>query len=787
MSRYLAHIMINKEGRMEQTLEDHSRSAASIAEKDLAVAGLGKTAYFAGILHDMGKYTDEFQSYLQNAVEGNSVKRGSVNHTFAGARFLLENYHPELDADPITCLTSEILSFAVGSHHGLFDCVDENGKDGLEYRLTRETYDYQQAVERFMENCLERQEVDFLFQAARKEMITSVEAIQNLVEKSQKEEELYFYLGLLARLVTAAVVDGDRQDTAEFLLQNKYPEYPENRRGIWTECLHRFLNKLESLPKETEIQKARRCFSDQCAKLAEKPAGIYRLSLPTGAGKTLASMRAALSCAAAQNKSRIIYAIPLLSVLDQNAKVIREFLGDDSLILEHHSNVLQEGKRNGELSERELLMENWNSPVIITTLVQLFLALFDGKMGAVRRMQALCNSVLVIDEVQSVPTRLLSLFNLAMNYLATVCHTTILLCSATQPCLESTAHALYKTPEELVPYRSEEWSVFRRTIIGLPQTFSISEIASAVEDGLAGSLLLVCNTKKEAAEIYSQIQGVEKYHLSGSMCMAHRQNVLTQIEAALADHRDFICVSTQLIEAGVDVSFGKAVRLMAGLDNILQTAGRCNRNGESREPVEVFVFRCRDEKLNMLKDIQNAQNAAEALFEEYAFHPEAFGNDVSSDKAVRFYYEHLYKGLADEAQDGPVKGGASLLKLGSQVDKYLDKCGTSYKYCLRQSLAESGDRFQVFPQDTVDVVAPYREGADIIADLCSERAKYDMSFLAEAVKRAKPYMVSLFQNQKDKMAKEGKLKEVNGVFVLYEYDNELGIGSSESKLEFQEV
>ena len=787
MDRYLAHFIIREANCIVQSLEAHVRNTAEIAERNLEEIKLGKTAYLAGLLHDMGKYTNEFQCYLQDASGGKKVRRGSVNHTFAGVRFLLENYHPAPEEDAITCLTSEITSYAIGSHHGLFDCVDEKGKDGLEDRLKKETYDYRQASERFLEHCAGKSELDCLFRSAKEEIGTNLNIMLELAEKSQNEEELNFYLGLLARLVTSAVIDGDRWDTAGFMLQRSFPEASENRKIVWENCLKVFLEKLESLPKETEIQKARHRFSEQCAKLAEKPAGIYRLNLPTGAGKTLASMRAALTCAAAQNKKRIIYAIPLLSVLDQNAKVLRDFLGNDSLILEHHSNVVQEEKKEGELSERELLIENWSSPVIITTLVQLLLTLFDGKMSAVRRMQALCNSILVIDEVQSVPIRLLSLFNLAMNFLATVCHTTILFCSATQPCLENTPHSLYRIPEDLVPYQAADWNVFRRTVIELPQTVSFSEIPSLLERNLTGSLLLVCNTKKEAADLYSQIHGMEKYHLSGSMCMAHRQKVLAQIEEALDDKRTFICVSTQLIEAGVDVSFGKAVRIMAGLDSILQTAGRCNRHGENGKLVKVSVLRCRDEKLNMLRDIQNAQNAAESLFEEYVRHPDMFEGDFSSEKAVRFYYEHLYAGMSEEAQDGPVKSGPSLFKLGSHVEKYLEKCSTSDKYYLRQSLAESGERFLVFEQDTVDVVVPYQEGKKIIADLCSEKARHDLAFLFNTLKKAKPYTVSLFRNQKDKLAKEGWLSEVNGILVLHEYDEELGVNPTELKLEFQEV
>ena len=773
MEKYLAHFHKKEDKIVEQPLWNHCFQAAVYAKNDLKSIELGVMSYLAELLHDTGKYTDEAQDYLRAAAAGKHVVRGSVNHTFAGVRLLLENYHNMDQEDVmITNLAAEILAFAIGSHHGLFDCVDSNGKDGYDYRRKRESYNYIVARERFLSDCVNKSKLDELFSDAAKEMEVAFDKLQPI---SRNLDEMYFYLGLLARLIASAVIDGDRRDTAEFKLQMKYKDYPDDMSGIWKARLAYLEDKLEVLPQETEIEKARQRFSEQCLTFSEKPDGIYRLSLPTGGGKTLASLRAALACAAEKNKKRIIYAIPLLSVLDQNSVVIHEYLGDDTIILEHHSNVIQE-KNNGELDEIELIQENWSSPVIITTLVQVFLCLFDGKPSAIRRMQSLCNSVLIIDEVQSVPLNLLSLFNLSMNFLSNICHTTILLCSATQPCLEKTDHALYKTPEELVPYNPEEWKVFRRTVIDMPETMIFSDISSAIKEDLSGSLLFVCNTKKEAAELYSSIDGIEKYHLSGAMCMAHRKEVLKKVREVLddPDHGAFICVSTQLIESGVHVSFEKVIRMMAGLDNIIQTAGRCNRNGERENPASVRVFRCADENLTTLKEIRNAQNAAEALFEEYETNPAEFSFDLFSDEAVNYYYKKLYASMAEGAQDGPLDGHPTLYELCCGVPKYLEKCSTVESYFMRQSLAEAGKCFRVFDQDTIDVIVPYQGGKDVIADICSEKATHDLSFLSETLKRAKPFIVSIFQNQKEQLEKEGRLIEVNNIFILREYDDELG-------------
>ena len=785
MAFFPAHIRIDEAGRKHvQSCEAHCRAVSEYAADDLRRAGLYHAGKLAGLAHDGGKFQKDFCDYISKAADGEKVKKGSVNHSFFATRFLLEKHQ---DSPPLgfESLTAEIIAYAAGAHHGLFDCVDENGLDGFERRRAKDGIGFEESRENYLRFCALEPEINELF---RKSVDEVAEKLSLLSEISQDASEMSFYGGMLTRLLLSAVIDGDRRDTAEFEFNLKYSDFPENMQKIWEDRRTFFLEKLAEFQSDTPIQQSRRRFSESCEKLSEKQSGIFRLSLPTGAGKTLASLRAALSCAKAQNKKRIIYAIPLLSVLDQNAKIIREYIGDDSLVLEHHSNLVNERPdENGD--KRELLSENWSRPVVITTLVQLLNTLFDGRKSCIRRMQALCGSVLVVDEVQSVPIHLLSLFNLAINFLAKACGVTVLLCSATQPCLENAAHPLYRKPEELVPYSPAEWEIFRRTRIRMPRDVRLSEIGSLLQSEQNGSLLVVCNTKREAADVYAQLEGVKRYHLSASMCMAHRRKTLAAIEHALAEKSAFICVSTQLIESGVDISFQKAARIMAGLDNILQTAGRCNRNGENNTPTEIMVLRCVDEKLGGLEDIMAAQNASEALFEEYAKHPEAFLNDLSSDLAISFYYRNLYRLYKKGAQDGPQKGGESLYELLSDNTRAVGKIKTVSNYWLRQAFAAAGNAFTVFEQDTVDVVVPYGSGREIIADLCSERASRDLVFFAESVARAKPYTVSVFQTQRNALLERGGLFEKHGIYMVNEawYDDELGLVTDEPDFHFMEV
>lgn len=786
MNIFPAHIR-ETDGAM-QTVSEHCRETAAYAKKALQDIRLGNTAYLAGLLHDMGKMTEEFSAYIQKAANGQPVRRGSVNHTFAGCRYLLESYHNR-KSRPFSFITAEILAYAIGAHHGQFDCVDEDGNLGFTHRLLKEIV-YDEAKANFLSRCAENQKIKELFGDSTIEIEFVFKILQKISYSREKEldsclQELCFYLGLLTRLILSSVVEGDRRDTAEFMAKIKYPEIFVD----WRECLAFAEEKLFALPAEKPIEKARRSFSNQCAKLGELGPGIYRLNLPTGAGKTLSSLRAALSHAAKHNKKRIIFVMPLLSIIDQNADIIRQYIKNPDFVLEHHSNVLQE-EASGleELNKNELLMESWSAPVIITTLVQFLNTLFSGRLSCVRRFQALTDAVIVIDEVQTVPLKLLSLFNLAVNFLSKVCHTTVVLCSATQPCLEETTHSLLPA-NDLVPFDAKLWKVFERTKIVEGKKCRIGELGEYVKLQLKGNLLLVCNTKKEAALVYRQLDGVERYHLSASMCMAHRQQTLQEIENALREGRTFVCVATQVIEAGVDISFKQAIRVIAGMDNIIQTAGRCNRHRET-DISEVQIVRCTDENLSKLKEIKDAQDATLALLDAFNRNPERFNNDLSSDEAIKQYYKELYDNQKEGAMDGIIKG-KNLFEMLSDNSSFIpEEC--EEKYCLNQAFKTAGKTFTVFETETYDVVVPYEKGKHLISELGTERAKNDLLYKKDLLEQLKPYTVSLYSYQKKQLQEQGALYEPNESCVLalqemYYDEDALGLMMNPTELEFKEV
>jgi CRISPR-associated endonuclease/helicase Cas3 len=311
----------------------------------------------------------------------------------------------------------------------------------------------------------------------------------------------------------------------------------------------------------------------------------------------------------------------------------------------------------------------------------------------------------------------------------------------------------------------------------------------------ANSLLLVCNKKDEAAYLYHALSGLgyQCFHLSASMCMAHRKQTLAALDAALdpqSSNRSskIICIATQVIEAGVDISFDCVIRLTAGLDNMIQAAGRCNRNGEHPELAPVYALQCADETLGNLQDIQRAKDASISLLAQFAQRPHDFQADLSSDAAVLYYYQRLYQEMPPKFQDYTVEGMPSIYSMLSLNEVYSEDDSS---FGLNQAFKSAGALFQVFDDDTEDVLVPYSEGAQCIVDLCSEKAMRDPAYLQSCLERAKPYTVSLFQYQKERLAHQNGLYSICADKVLVVqpqyYDEATGLLTEATQTNYLEV
>ncbi|MFA7636850.1 MAG: CRISPR-associated helicase Cas3' [Monoglobales bacterium] len=763
--QFLAHITEINGQRIEQTVREHLINTAEYSGKALEPCGLYYCGYLSGLLHDMGKLKCEYLKYLEDSYAGIDVKKGSINHTFAGVKYILEKYHND-NNDAFDKLASEIIAFAVGSHHGEFDIIDIDGKNGFEYRINKDITEicYDEAKTNFLSLCINDDEIDKYFYLAKEEIKVLVNKRNG--NRDNGRTKMTFILGMTARMVLSALIEGDRRDTAEFMSRKNFFEY-QITKEFWRNHLDHFEQKLNQFKEDSPINSARRNFSDKCAKFAEHRGGIYRITIPTGAGKTLCMLRYTLEHSKIFDKKRIIFIIPLLSILDQNSKVIGEFVKDESIIQELHSNVVNSTEQTDGLDGFELLSETLSSPIVISTLVQLLNMMFSDKTSCVRRLSALCGSVIVIDEIQSLPVNMISLFNTAINFLAYYCNTTIILSSATQPCFDKVSYSIeFNDNPDMIPFDKDLFNVFKRTEVidkTMPYGMSIDELAdfSAEIMDNHSSLLVICNTKSSALRLYNSIsilnsEGQYKlFHLSTAMCMQHRMDTLDKINKCLKIGQKIVCISTQLVEAGVDFSFENVIRVIAGLDNITQAAGRCNRNNDFNRICNVYIVNLKnnEENLRTLREIKTAQDCTIKLLQDYSNDSKKYNNDLLSEKSIEKYYSLFFENPEIKTKfDYPVKLdydiSDNLFGMLTLNSKFLSRAEGKDKYILNQPFKTANRLFKVFDDNTIDVIVPYnKEAEDIIADLCSQKAKFDYVYLKEKINQAKKYTIQIFEYQ----------------------------------------
>lgn len=789
---HLAHIASIDGKRKEQTVKEHSMQTATYAAKCLKSVGLYYTGFFAGLLHDCGKCKAVMSEYLEAAFEGNPQKRGTVNHTFAAAKLIMQRYWKKAKT-PHEKLACEILAVVTSSHHGLYDIEDSTGmkmENGLSHRADcdDEEIGYTEAIDNFFQEVVDLKTIDEYFSKACKEILAFIKKME-VYASEYKASGMSFMFGLLTRLITSAVIEGDRRDTTEFMNGKKIDLLGADQK-FWQSQIEYMEEQLKNFHSDTPLNKVRGDISNQCKAFAKEKGGIHRLTVQTGSGKTLASLRYALAHAAEYNKERIIYIIPLLTVLDQNSKDIHKYIRDNQCILEHHSNVVETTENQEELDKRELLTETWDAPVIISTLVKLLNILFSHKTTAIRRMNSLCNSVIIIDEVQSLPLKFGELFNMALNFLAEYCGATIILCSATQPAFEQLKWPLHLSENiDLVKIRPEYEQVFKRTSIInkiTPQGMTLDELSDFAVESIENrdSLLVICNTKKTARELYKKLKLMEQgdwdiCHLSTSMCKKHRSKVLNRIgrTPGFNEQRKVICISTQLVEAGIDFSFESVIRIWAGLDSIVQAAGRCNRNNDWGKICPVYIVNLQNESLGSLEYIKQGQKTLESVLYEVKDQED---QDYLSSTFTERYFKCLYSTIYSEKEtqfivkvhDQPLSVRTMLSTNGGL------KCNKHYY--LKQAFKIAGENCKVFDDDKSDVIVAYDEKAkEHQLNLTSAKAQNDIQYVKEQLEKLKPYTVSLFENELRTLREDNKLEEKTfpGVIFLDKsaYSDELGV------------
>lgn len=813
-SRYIAHV--RKSDGQPQSLQTHLTETAEIAKLLASKLDLDQAGELLGLMHDFGKYSRKFQKYIHDETglfnpdldDEESTPNGSkVDHSTAGAQWVYRELRKFGAAQGIGELFGQMLGLCIASHHGagLIDCLDDEGNAVWKKRFEKDDeLTHLVECERNADETVLQKAKELAGENLIRSLLKAVKPILSDPISNDKIKE--FYLGCLTRFLFSCLIDADRINSSDFEREAQKEVRHLTEKPDWQSAIDKLETHLASFENRYPIDEIRCKISDDCLKRATDSQGIYTLTVPTGGGKTLASLRYALHHAQKHNLDRIIYIIPYTSIIDQNAQAVREILGED-WVLEHHSNLEPE-KQNWQ---DKLLSENWDKPIVFTTMVQFLDAWFGGGTRGARHIHPMTNAVLIFDEIQTLPVKCVHLFCNVLNWLMTFGKSTAVLCTATQPLLGESglqnfpegkresiaARGLLKQPAhtEIMgtdEQREELYKKLSRVEIRFNEKaggWNVEEAGAFLLEQFqtTPSCLFIVNTKKWAQELYQYCkeQNVPLealFHLSTHQCAAHRKAIFDTIKARLKNKQPVICISTQLIEAGVDISMACVIRALGGLDSIAQAAGRCNRHGEKDGKGQVWVLNLQEQDFTrILPDIQAGKTHAERVFRDFV------GQDILQPAAMERYFEYYFYQRSDEMSYS-VKNSATGSLLDWLSDNALNPYGEKNNKrskplpLLMQSFKSAGRAFQAIDAPTRAVIVPYGEGAKLIAKLCGE---WDPKEMYDAKKKAQRYSVNVFPNVWDKLQKENALHETiegSGIYYLKEryYNDEFGLSLDET-------
>lgn len=622
---YYAHSGNKTDKSDWQLLSNHLEKVGKIAADNARYFKASALAENAGLLHDLGKYTIEFQKRLEGG------KR--VDHATAGAQVAVDNWGH----------FGKILAYVIAGHHaGL-----ANGIDAGENRST-------------LDDRLKKTipKIDNIW---KKEIAFPDQLIFPPFKPTG------FQTAFLIRMLFSCLVDADRLDTEKFYLEL---EGKQQERGnqVPLKSLQRVLNShLEDLSNKAtsrspgEVNNLRSEVLDHSRKQALLPTGLFSLTVPTGGGKTLTSMAFALDHAIEHELRRVIYVIPFTSIIEQNAKVFRDVfkeLGDD-IVLEHHSAFDDEKFKGREETKDKLklAMENWDSPIVVTTAVQFFESLFADRTSKCRKLHNITGSIIILDEAQMLPLKLLRPTMAAIDELAKNYQCSVVLCTATQPALLDSDEFYngFKNVREIAPNPKELYTRLDRVTVQHIDIQTDEQLAEKINNN--DQILVIVNNRRHAHALYELIGADEShYHLTTLMCAKHRKKVLENIRNKLKTGKPCKVISTSLIEAGVDVDFPMVMRAETGLDSVAQAAGRCNREGlNSKEESKVLIFTSPEWKAppeldqfaaSMRHVLRNhegdllAPEAIKAYFRDVYWHKD---DELDAKKLLKMHRDHQAK------------------------------------------------------------------------------------------------------------------------------------------------
>lgn len=619
MDHYFAHSRTGAPVADWQPLDEHLKHTAELARRFAEAFQAGPWGEAAGLLHDLGKCSSEFQHYLRDQNPQRRCRGG--DHASCGAQWAWEQWGPP----------GKLLAACIAGHHGGLPNGYDHSDSDLRNRLMRRVH-----------RCTPEDIGLQIAQPGGLPMGTAPPA---------------FSIPFFVRMLYSCLVDADFLDTERFLNPAQY-----QARAGWaplSELAARFFPRLEAMTTRAHRQHPSRVNTlraqvlEDCLAATALPPGLFTLTVPTGGGKTLSSMAFALRHALTNGLRRIVYVIPYTSIIEQNADVLREFLGHDDAVLEHHSayelNAVDEDELTASYAaarRHRLAAENWDAHVIATTAVQFFESLFAHNPSRCRKLHALAKSVIILDEAQMLPPPLLRPCLAALQELARHYGASIVLCTATQPALLKREDFRHGFPphqvREIVRNLDALHRDLRRT--RLEWAGELSDDALEVRLAPHPQALLIVNTRSRARGLFRKLSHREGCrHLSATMTPIHRSRVLDEIRQRLREEQPCLVISTSLIECGVDADFPTVFRELTGLDSVAQAAGRCNREGRSAEPGVVVLFRP-EAGLSKHGDVRQRAAITEEVLRLHS-------EDPFSPSAVEHYFRQLFWSKGDELLD----------------------------------------------------------------------------------------------------------------------------------------
>ena len=726
-----AHTLAGHPKEDWQTLQEHLENVGRLAADFASLFGAARTGATLGTHHDAGKATEGFQRRLEGGPR--------VDHSTAGAVLLGQRWEasPSRQTAALGTMLSRFLAYPILGHHGgLPDAGSEYGT-GLDHRLAPGNI----------------QKLPSWDPAAIPLPASPMDVYQEMLPLicKQGRHPDPFRICFALRMLFSCLVDADYLDTERFCTPDIYrlrPAVPalSPLAARLEDYLHRkgFLHASRVAPEELEAGAAAPCGSserqkaialarsfirEQCEQAAAAAPGLFSLTVPTGGGKTLSSLSFAIRHAIRHDLRRIIFVVPYTSIIEQNAQIFREALGDE-VVLEHHSNFVHPDEGDDESTaslQYRLSTENWEAAVIVTTSVQFFESLFSCKPSRCRKLHNIARSVVILDEAQMIPVPFVAPCVEALRSLAGHYGTSIVLCTATQPALEPLFRRFAPElhPQEITPDAARLYEVLRRTTLQDLGTLPQEEFAARLANH--PQVLCVVNRRKTAQQLYAALPAEGSYCLTTLLCAADRRRQLDDIRQRLKEGLPCRVVSTSLIEAGVDVDFPVAYREQCGLDSLLQTAGRCNREGR-RGAEESIVYRFRLDECSTPQMLRQNVSALDYT----ARHQDT----LDTPRAIQLYFNEL-----------------SDLRGPDAVDKHgiLDAFLRGIRGC-QFPFAQVAEEFRLIENAARTVYLPVGEGSALCEQLRSGHVTRTL------LRKLGVYSVSCYKDQFDKLDAAGALE-----------------------------